>query len=119
VREVDNLEQRLEALLVQDDLPIQRKAKKRKGRRRRKPGKAFRTINAREHIVSLSMNLPEGFTEKSGWTAFYADLCRIGERGLRTSELLGLLNIEKKNSLVIRLRTQFRVKEGYESPLHV
>jgi hypothetical protein len=54
------------------------------------------------------MDVPTQFSAQDGWSAFAAKINRVGERGLRTSELLGLLGIEKKDTLVLRLRTRFR-----------
>lgn len=101
------LEANIQELLEKEDAPIQRKMKKKHKKRRRKY-KPYRTINAKEHIEDLSLDVPEEFAPEDGWNAFYAKLNRVGERGLRTAELLSLLGIQKTDALVLRLRTRFR-----------
>ena len=106
-KELDELASSIQSLLKLDDAPVQRKVKKKfkKHRRKRSP---FRTINAKDHIEDLSLEIPEGYASQDGWNAFHAKLNRVGERGLRTSELLSLLGIKKTDALVLRLRTRFR-----------
>ena len=115
------LAERLQTLIDTTNVPILRKVKKKfSGRKQR--GGGFRSINAKEHMEELTMELPEGYENKDGWVAFQAKLNRVGERGLRPSELLDLLQIPNSDSLVLRLRTRFRndvIQEIVEQPTAV
>jgi radical SAM family uncharacterized protein/radical SAM-linked protein len=101
------LADRIQDLVATEEALIKRKVKK-KFRGRKIRNAHVRSINAKEYIEDLSMSVPEGFEAEDGWSAFSAKLNRVGERGFRTSELLTLLGIEKKDTLVLRLRTRFR-----------
>ena len=91
-------------LLVSETLEVQRKAKKKKGKRRFNRGPAFRTIDVRPNIVKMAVR--EDLSVE-GLVPIDVELKMTEGRGLRPSELLGLLGFEPLSCRVLRTRTTF------------
>lgn len=99
----DTIELALAGLLVSERIEIQRKAKKKKRRGRAMP-QAMRTIDVKPNIKSLALR--EELC-KDGLVALDVSLLTVETRGLRPSELLGLLGVDSRKCRVLRTRTRF------------
>jgi hypothetical protein len=99
----------IDALLAQEEVMIQRKRKQKKARngRRKSFGPKMRSIDVRPNIGSMSLNVPEQFQKSDGMTAIAVELHRVGDRGLRPSELMTLIGYDIQQCHVLRLRTRF------------
>ncbi len=107
----DTLKAKIETLLAQDEVIVERKRKERKkrgrGRGKRPTGPVMRQIDMRPNIGSLSLSVPDALRKEDGSTAVAVELHRVGDRGMRPSELLKLLGHDIEACHVLRLRTRF------------
>ena len=115
----DSIQEKLEALLDADEVLVERKKKQRKNKGgrgsrggRRSSGPVMRQIDMRPNIGSLSLSVPEALRKEDGSTAIAVELHRVGDRGMRPSELLKLLDHEIEACHVLRLRTRFSSAVG-------
>lgn len=103
--EREAVEAAVAGLLVSETLEVERKAKKKKGKRRRfSRGPQFRTIDVRPNIVSMSVR---DDLSVEGLVPIDVELTMVGGRGLRPSELLELLGHAPLSCRVLRTRTTF------------
>ena len=105
----DELNRRVQAFMEKEEVVISRRAKRRKRYRPNRP--KFKTFNAKDHIAFMKQELPKGILPKPEYSAFFVGLNRVGERGLRCAELLASMEISYRESIVLRLRTNFHHHE--------
>jgi len=99
----DTIELALAGLLVSERIEVQRKAKKKK-KRGRWMRQEMRTIDVKPNIKSLALR--EELC-KDGLVALDVSLVTVESRGLRPSELIGLLGADSRKCRVLRTRTRF------------
>ena len=110
--QVETLEAAIAGLMVRDVIEVQRKAKKKKKKRnrwsRRQPP-AMRTIDVKPNISRIAVR-HELCAEDL--VAVDVSLVTVDGRGLRPSELLGLLGADAPRCRVLRTRTRFSAVEN-------
>lgn len=100
-----DVSERVSVLLSSERLEVSRKAKKKKGRfKRRGQPPQMRIIDVRPNIVGMSVR---DDLNVEGLVAIDVELCMVNGRGLRPSELLGLLGHAPLECRVLRTRTTF------------
>ena len=107
--DAETVQASIETLLAQNEVIIQRKRKKKKARngRRKSFGPKMRSIDVRPNIGSMSLNVPEHLQKSDGMAAIAVELHRVGDRGLRPSELMTLIGYDIQQCHILRLRTRF------------
>ena len=107
----DSVSEKVEALIVPDEVLVERKKKQRKKRagrgNHRSNGFVMRPIDMRPNIGSLSLSVSDALRKEDNATAIALELHRIGDRGMLPSELLKLLGHDIESCHVFRLRTRF------------
>jgi radical SAM-linked protein len=105
-----DLSARVSRLLEQDELLVERKNKKRKGRKHRWSRRpAMRTLDLKPHlrrIDLLSNGVPMALGAEEDQAVLAVKLDVVEGRGCKPSEMIGLLGLELSNVRVVRLHAR-------------
>ena len=115
---LENIQPKIDEIINASEIMIERKKKQKKTKKRfgkKKPAKLespFKNIDMRPNIGSISAEVPSQFQKMSDpngqpYTALAVELHRVGEMGIRPSELITLLGYDIESCHVLRLRTRF------------
>jgi hypothetical protein len=109
-RAPDDLESRVDAVMSAEVLPIERKAKQKKGKKRRwSRGPERRTIDLKPHIGRVEVVLdgvPMVLGTLEDQTVLSVELKVVEGRGCKPSELIGLLGLDLAQVRVVRLHAE-------------
>ena len=86
-----------------------------KANKRRRYPKKKKPFDLFEHLASFEFDRHEPYPAQEGFTAVKVRLERVGERGLRPSELFKALGLSVAHGHVLRTKTEFKNEEVFQS----